>query len=104
MCENGVEKIEVWSCVQGCQVREMDLQGAGDEPWRAQRMPTGEQGFTQGVTRFLYCPKPQRSEKDAGISTDAEYVANRAGGSGIAKDEAMRRGDEPAGRRCGTRI
>ena len=88
--KDGEEKIEVWECVPGCPVREMDQQGAGDEPWRKVRFANGDEGFSQGVTRFLYCAKPTRKEKDAGIKSDPVYRANRAGGSGIARDNRVR--------------
>lgn len=89
VAEDGTEMIDVWDCVDGCQVRAMDMQGAGEVPWRAVRTLEGS-GFSQGVTRFMYCAKPTRAEKDAGITGDGSYVAQRAGGSGIAKDERFR--------------
>lgn len=79
---------DAWSCFPGCPVAEMDSQSAKDEPRRMIRTPEGE-GFV-GVSRFFYCPKPGRSEKDAGIGSDAKYVQNRAGGSGIARDDRVR--------------
>ena len=87
---DGVETVEVWECFPGCQVRAMDEQGQRDQPWRKVRYPDGSEGFTQGVARFMFSAKPTRKEKDAGITGESQYVMNRAGGSGIAKDDYFR--------------
>lgn len=81
--EDGTETVEAWECVDGCPVRELDIQsgnvkgmvGMKKIEGKANHEPGGSipgQKFSRGVednggaSRFFYVPKPSKSDKSQG--------------------------------------
>lgn len=96
---------DVYACVPGCPVRLLDTQAGG--PRKAVKVkagprtsrpggmmnigadkgdprPNGPQyGDAGGVSRFFYCAKPARSEKDAGL----DHLPARTGGDATGRED-----------------
>lgn len=84
--ENGLETVENWSCVDGCPVKELDAQsgilvsgemnktykycdnGFAMNPGRNKDKKYFTNGSKGGASRFFYCAKASKSERNAGLN------------------------------------
>ena len=90
--EDGNETVEKWACVPGCPVRVLDDQTGTSVSRKGKPRSSKEPGEGWGMTatgaeyedsggasRFFYCAKPARSEKDAGCSESGVPPKHRRG-------------------------
>jgi len=90
---DGLETVEVWECVEGCPVRALGEQSQ-ERPGMVRRVlhsgrgTDSEQGYSDHGTAarffttfepeehvpFLYCPKANRAERDAGLGPNVRSV------------------------------
>lgn len=96
---DGTETVEVYACVPGCPVRQLDEQSgrlrstsqdasAAGGWWGASaessNLPAGRTyGDAGGASRFFYVAKPGRRERDAGC----EALPPRSGGEATARED-----------------
>ena len=104
---DGTETVEVWDCVPGCPVRLLDEQSgesrAGKDTGRRgtggmwsgiSNHPCGPQyGDTGGASRFFYCAKASRSEREIGLERFTPRNVNDGRKTSI--DNPYQRGDTP---------
>jgi len=108
---DGMETCELWACVPGCPVREIDSQSgssrsaggkgkasrkkSGSETigWEKPETWTGAGGYGDvgGASRYFPCfkyqPKPSRSEKEAGLDQLEAATLNRVNSGGLENEE-----------------
>jgi len=92
--EDGMESVEDWDCPPSCPVRQLDEQ-SGERP-SGSRL-TGEEprsdGFSGevyggGASRFYYCSKASRSEREAGLD-GFEAKVSPSGGHGNEEGDSV---------------
>lgn len=122
------ETVDVWSCVDGCPVRELakqsgessstaSVRGGVDGGFMTNRQRVGNfsphtdsgtaaryfpQFQPDPEAQFLYCPKPARSETERGL----DHFRRRSGAEATDSEEGQKRLDNPrtgAGRTGGVR-
>lgn len=78
---HGTETVSTWECTEGCAVAELDGQsgnrdsrifshrGLNNKVYSQSNKQITPQGYTDsgGASRFFYCAKPSRSEKNEGL-------------------------------------
>jgi site-specific DNA-methyltransferase (adenine-specific) len=107
----GNEMIEAWECVSGCPISELDWQstqggmhgagkkrggglgtGANDSLFRGPGRPDASNGTRYGdkggASRFFYCAKPSKAEKEAGLdsfeaASAAKLTGRKEGSAGL---------------------
>lgn len=101
--ENGLETVDLWACVPGCPVREIDNQSGctksrKGKPRKSQQPGQGwgmthtgseyndEGGASRYYPQFHYFPKPARGEKEKGLDHLEHATLTRVNPGGLESD------------------
>lgn len=99
--EDGLETVEAWECAAGCPVAALDEQsgetqsrvgqprGAASGDGWGMTATGAEYADSGGASRFFYCAKASRAEREAGLSgAEAKFAPTMGNGIGVREHDS----------------